>query len=239
MNPKLSIIIPCYNEALNLPLIIHRLGKILENESNIEVILVNNGSTDESSKVLANELDKPSLSFIRIEHVAVNKGYGFGVMAGLRVARGEFVAWTHGDMQADPADILKGLKKILSTKDPHRCFLMGRRVARRPFDSFFTLGMSLFASAMLGFWMFDINAQPKVFSRRFLKKWDSPPDDFAFDAFVYFSARKLGMTILTQPVCFTNRRYGEAKGGGTLIGKWRIIKRTIYYIIRLRSELAK
>lgn len=239
MNPQLSIVIPCYNESGNLPLIIARLREMLHDRSDVEVILVNNGSKDNSGEVLAKELANPALSFIRVEHVPVNKGYGFGIMSGLRAARGEFLAWTHADMQTDPADALKGLQKLLAAEDPHRCYLKGQRIARSPFDTFFTFGMSLVASALLGVWMHDINAQPKMFSRRFFELWKSPPDDFAFEVYVYYLARKLGMTILTQPVSFANRRHGEAKGGGTLAGKWRLARRTWSYIIRLRSELPK
>ena len=85
----------------------------------------------------------------------------------------------------------------------------------------------------------DINAQPKMFSRRFFELWKSPPDDFAFEVYVYYLARKLGMKVLIQPVSFAARKHGEAKGGGTLAGKWRLARRTWSYIIRLRSELAR
>ena len=43
---RLSIVVPCYNEAENIPLILHRFSEVVT--SDIEVVLVNNGSTDES-----------------------------------------------------------------------------------------------------------------------------------------------------------------------------------------------
>ena len=161
----------------------------------------------------------------------------FIIMSGLRVARGEFLAWTHADMQTDPADVLKGFEKLLAARDPQNAFLKGRRIARNPLDAFFTFGMSCISSACLGLWLHDINAQPKMFSRRFYETMKSPPDDFSLDLYVYYLARKSGMEFLIQPVDFAKRRHGEAKGGGTLAGKWRLIKRTWAYIFKLRCEI--
>ena len=127
MNPKLSIVLPCYNEAGNVPLIVARLRELLRDRQDVEVILVNNGSKDNSAEVLAKELADPALAFIRVEHVKVNQGYGFGIMSGLRAARGEFLAWTHADMQTDPADVLKGFDQLLAARDPHNAFLKGRQ----------------------------------------------------------------------------------------------------------------
>jgi glycosyltransferase involved in cell wall biosynthesis len=184
-------------------------------------------------------LADPELSFIRVEEVKVNRGYGYGIMSGLRAARGEFLAWTHADMQTDPGDVLKGLAKILSSRDPQNVYLKGRRLARNPLDSFFTFGMSVVSSSCLGLWLYDINAQPKMFSRRFFETFAAPPDDFAFEVYVYYLARKQGREILTIPVSFADRRHGQAKGGGTLAGKWRLTRRTLSYILRLRGDLKK
>jgi glycosyltransferase involved in cell wall biosynthesis len=239
MNPKLSIVIPCYNESGNLPLIVARLRELLHGRDDTEVVLVNNGSTDDSAETFSKVLADPALAFIRVEHVKGNRGYGFGIMSGLRAARGEFLAWTHADMQTDPADVLKGLETILTSRDPQNVYLKGRRIARNPLDAFFTFGMSVVSSACLGLWLNDINAQPKMFSRRFFEMFEAPPDDFAFEVYVYYLARKRGLELLTIPVSFANRRHGQAKGGGTLAGKWKLTRRTLLYIIRLRRDLRK
>ena len=59
---KLSIIVPCYNEEKNIPLILEKFNSVIKNEE-IEVILVNNGSTDNSVKILKELL--PKFSFVR------------------------------------------------------------------------------------------------------------------------------------------------------------------------------
>ena len=45
---KLSLVIPCYNESKNLPLLLNRCKEIAEREDNIEFVIVDNGSTDDT-----------------------------------------------------------------------------------------------------------------------------------------------------------------------------------------------
>ncbi|NKW80864.1 glycosyltransferase family 2 protein [Ochrobactrum pecoris] len=101
---KLSIAIPCYNEALNIPLIVTRLREIIVGRDDVEVLLVDNGSKDNTADVLRRELQEGDA--IRVITVPVNQGYGYGILRGLEAASGEVLAWTHADMQTDPRDVL-------------------------------------------------------------------------------------------------------------------------------------
>ena len=101
---KFSIIVPCYNEEKNIPLILEKFNNVIKNEE-IEVILVNNGSTDNSAKIFENLL--PKFSFARTVLVPVNQGYGYGILQGLKE---DFLGWTDADMQTDPKDVKKSYK---------------------------------------------------------------------------------------------------------------------------------
>ena len=68
---KMSIVIPCYNEEKNIPLILEKFRKIIKTEE-IDIILVNNGSTDNSAEVLKELL--PNYEFAKNVDVAVNQG---------------------------------------------------------------------------------------------------------------------------------------------------------------------
>ena len=72
--------------------------------------MVNNGSTDDSAKVL-DEL-VPQYSFVKTVFVPINQRYGYGILQGLKEADGDYVGWIHADMQTDPADIIKAWKII-------------------------------------------------------------------------------------------------------------------------------
>lgn len=92
---RLSVIVPCYDEEKSIPLILEKFNGAIEGRD-MEVVLVNNGSTDHSAEVL-NEL-LPKYPFARSVLVPVNKGYGYGILQGLKEAKGEFLGWTHADM---------------------------------------------------------------------------------------------------------------------------------------------
>ena len=83
---KFSLVIPCYNEASNLPSLLSGCKKLLD-RSDVEIILVDNGSTDDTPAVLKNIL--PNYRGCRSIRVDINRGYGFGILSGLKAAKGE------------------------------------------------------------------------------------------------------------------------------------------------------
>lgn len=80
---KLSIVIPCYNEEKNIPLIFEACAKAIS-RTDIEIVLVNNGSTDGSEKIINDNIGK--YGFLKVVKVSVNQGYGFGIISGLKEA---------------------------------------------------------------------------------------------------------------------------------------------------------
>jgi hypothetical protein len=106
---KLSIAVPCYNESKNIPLILGKFSSVIKRDD-VEVILVNNGSTDNSQEIP--DMLIPKYSFARVVIVKENQGYGFGITSGLKEAKGEFTGYTHADMQTYPADPIKALEII-------------------------------------------------------------------------------------------------------------------------------
>ena len=122
---RFSLVIPCYNEAANLQLLLERC-KELAVRLDVEVVLVDNGSTDNTAEVLQNLLPKyPGCRSIRVEK---NQGYGFGIVSGLKAAKGEILGWTHADMQTDPQDTFLGLELFEKLGDDF--FVKGRRYGR-------------------------------------------------------------------------------------------------------------
>ncbi|MFN0106888.1 MAG: glycosyltransferase family 2 protein, partial [Bryobacteraceae bacterium] len=171
MTPELSLVIPAYNEAKNLPLLLERAAGPL-GSAGIEMIIVDNGSGDSTQDVLRKLL--PCHPFARSVRVDVNQGYGYGILTGLRAAHGKVLAWTHADMQTDPADAVRGMELFKASAQPEHLFVKGRRYGRPAGDRFFTAGMSLFETVLLGHSMSDINAQPTMFARSFFKTWKNP-----------------------------------------------------------------
>ena len=232
MRTELSLVIPCYNEAANLPLLLERCGA-LGAEPGAEVILVDNGSTDETPRVLRELL--PKVPGCRSVRVPVNQGYGFGILAGLAAADGDILGWTHADMQTDPEDALRGL--ALFRRQGHDVFVKGRRRGRPLADAMFTAGMSLFETLLLARPMRDINAQPTLFRRDFYRTWQSPPHDFSLDLFAYHQALVAGIEVQRFPVRFGERAHGVSHWNVNWMAKWKFIRRTVAYSLELKRTL--
>jgi glycosyltransferase involved in cell wall biosynthesis len=231
---KLSLVIPCFNEAGNLETLISRCREGLAG-ADAEVVLVDNGSTDASAEILANTLSRDTL--IRSVRVEENQGYGFGVLSGLAASRGEFLAWTHADLQTDPADARKALDLALSAPNPECVFVKGDRRGRALFDVAFSIGMAAFETALLGRVFWDINAQPTLFHRRFFQSWRDPPRDFSLDLYAYHLAKSQGLDVRRFDVRFPKRLSGVSHWNTSWASKLKFIRRTLSFSFELKRRL--
>ncbi|MCX8956442.1 glycosyltransferase family 2 protein [Erwinia psidii] len=231
---RFSLVIPCYNEAANLPLLLERCKHVVA-RPDVEVILVDNGSTDDSPQVLQALLPQyPGCRSIRVE---VNQGYGFGIVSGLKAATGAVLGWTHADLQTDPQDALRGFD--LFEKHGDAIFVKGKRYGRPLMDVVFTVGMSLFETLLLAKPMWDINAQPTLFSRAFFDSWRAAPDDFSLDLFAYYQAQQQGMKVYRFPVKFGERAHGVSHWNVNWAAKRKFIRRTVDFSLQLKKNMAK
>ena len=116
MNPAqpsldLSIIVPVYNEELNLPTLVERICSATRplNQS-VEIILIDDGSSDDSPRILK-ELcaETPELTAVILSR---NYGQSAAMSAGFHHAQGRIIISMDGDLQNDPADIPLLLTKL-------------------------------------------------------------------------------------------------------------------------------
>ena len=229
---KLSIIIPCFNEELSLEKLVNNCLENINND--IEILLVDNGSTDNTFKSLINKNLPPNIIPIKVDE---NQGYGNGILFGLKHAKGEVLAWTHADLQTDVSDVLRGFQIYENELISKNCMVKGERKKRNLLDFFFTFTMGIYSSILLNKWMYDINAQPKIFHRSFFKEFKNPPLDFSLDLYLIYFFKSKNIQVKTFPVIFNIREYGEAKGGGSFKGKIKLIFRTLNYIHKLKKNL--
>jgi glycosyltransferase involved in cell wall biosynthesis len=227
---KYSLVIPCYNEAASINVLLDKINVLLQKKE-VQVVLVNNGSIDDTHKVF--HLYKPNKKNLKYIRLMNNKGYGYGIIQGLKATDGEIIGWTHADLQTNPLDFLKAIELI----DDNFTFVKGNRYGRTFLDYLLTFGMSVFESILFKKKMYDINAQPTVFSKNFFSSLPVPPNDFSLDLFFYFYAIHNDLSIKRFPVFFGARFAGSSSWNTGWLARFKFIRRTIQFSLRLKKEM--
>ena len=229
---KYSIVVPCYNEERNLHPLLEGFKAGL-GDTDIEVILVDNGSSDGTEAELERLLPLyPFASSVRVE---VNKGYGFGILSGLAAASGEYVGWMHGDLQFDPSEAAAAAALVKKTGGG-KVFVKGLRRGRPFPDRMFTGAMSVFETLLMGVRLNDINGQPTLFHRSLMDTWTSPPHDFSLDLYAFVTAVRADFRLARFDVVNSDRKRGVSSWNRGLGSRLSLVSRTIAASVRLRAS---
>jgi len=132
--PLISVVVPVHNEAPNIPPLIAAISTALAGIDH-EIVYVDDGSTDDSPRVLAN-IAQTLPTLIRVRHKA-SCGQSGAVITGVKTARGTFIATLDGDGQNDPADIPAMLEAALiaEAQGPRPVLIAGHRTTRKDSDA--------------------------------------------------------------------------------------------------------
>ncbi len=207
--PDLSVVVPCFNEEDSLPLSIPPLVDLLAAQGFLfELVLVNNGSADGTGDVI-DRFVREGMPVVRVD-VAVNRGYGFGILRGLEAARGRLLGYMCADGQVSPADVARVMRAaLLSGGD---ALVKARRVSRgdgliRWIQSrvFNLLCLLLFRTLTT-----DVNGTPKVIGRDTYERMNLQSRDWFIDAETVFKAKTLGLSFIEVPVDFKPRQAGRS-----------------------------
>ncbi|MFI5349625.1 MAG: glycosyltransferase, partial [Elusimicrobiota bacterium] len=222
MTPELSIVLPCYNEEGNIPVLLERF-RALTSRAAFELILVDNGSTDGTAAAMSAALAAAENSFARSVRVEKNIGYGHGLQTGLEAARAPTVAISHADLQCPPADVLRAYDHYKRERRRGPCLVKGRRLGRPWADRAVTWCYNRLATAALGLRAEsleggarrvsapDINAEPKVFERGLTTALADGGMDFTYDLFVLLACARAGVRVLEFDVRYDARGWGSSK----------------------------
>ena len=105
-----SLVLPCYNEGENIESLLNAISKLKKLHDDLEIIVVENGSTDDSLHKIKNHPIYEN-NFIRLVEIKKNLGYGYGIMAGINKSTGQYVGWCHADLQNNLEDIYNIFKE--------------------------------------------------------------------------------------------------------------------------------
>jgi glycosyltransferase involved in cell wall biosynthesis len=124
--PSISVVIPAYNEAENLPTVVAELIPILETlPGDHEILVVDDGSTDDTTEVLAKlELQFGTLRSVRLRR---NRGKSTALLRGFRLCTGDVIVMMDADGQDDPHEI----PRMVAVLGGDVGMVTGRRAVRR------------------------------------------------------------------------------------------------------------
>jgi len=199
-----DIVIPFYNEEENIYSIYNDV-KRLERLFNIEkYYFINNGSSDNSNIIFDDLVNRDEK--IEIVNIEKNIGYGFGVKAGLKKSKSDFVIINHSDKQFDTYSyFITNMIDImnLSSADTIFSYRLNRTLKQRIITKILNVILSIFTLKIIK----DFNGQPKVINMNNLKKdIEFLPNDFSLDFSIY---KKLKPNYFL-PVIQKNREKGES-----------------------------
>jgi glycosyltransferase involved in cell wall biosynthesis len=231
-----SLVLPCFNEEKNIHFLYKEFQKIYCSDFKSELIFVNNGSVDNTSleieKVLNLNKKKQNNIIIKKLDLKINMGYGGGIIAGLNIAKGEYIGWTHADLQSPLDDFIKLYELIKNKKN---IFGKGKRINNRGFDGIISRFHEKLASVILGFDMKEINAQPKIFSRDVTQYFTNMPKKWTtLDTYTYFTCLKKNVEIIELEVIFKKRIYGESKWKNNIKNFVSHLIFNLIYLIKLK-----
>lgn len=226
MKSSVSIIIPALNEAGNIERTIQNVLSSLENQgfSDYEIIIINDGSTDETGKIAA-ELSKDN-ERIKVMTNPKPKGLGYNIRTGIRFAVKEYVGWFPGDNQIIPESIIKIFEQIGKTDAiiPY--------VANPQQRTFFRLMLSQSYTKMFNV-LFGLHLKyfngPCFFRRDALKDIAMTTDSPAYMAEILVQLVKKKIPYVEVPFCNQERVYGKSS-----VIKWKnifLIGKTIINLI--------
>ena len=204
-NPRVSIIIPAYNEADRLGRALEQVLRCVRHRAwQAEVIVVNDGSSDDTSDLVRQWMEThPELTLLEN---AGNRGKGYSVRNGLLQASGDIVMFTDADMSAPieeaerlfaaieaGADVAIG-SRWLEKQRQTRHQPLYRRFFGRCYNRLTRTVMGLpFKDTQCGFKAFRREAAQDIFRLQTIERW-------GFDPEILFIAQKLGLHIEEVPV---------------------------------------
>ena len=205
--PKLSVVLPTYNEEDNIMLVLTKINKQLLGLCSFEIIIVDDGSTDQTAHLIQEYMVLDP--HVRMICHKKNKGYGAAVSTGLTAALGEYVFFSDSDGQFDFQELPQFLFLI-----QYCDLVIGYRKTRedpyhRKLNSYLWTKLNNY---YLDLNVRDLNCAFKLFRRSFVESLHLDVDGASINAVILTQAREQNLRIIQSPVQHFPRHGGTQTG---------------------------
>ncbi len=205
---RLSVVVPCFNEEGNIARVVGQAAEVGQSlASELEIVVVDDGSTDDTSQVLR-ELRARIPELTIVTHLR-NRGYGAAVRSGLDRASMELVFLTDGDGQFDLRE-LPAAARLLSDHD----VVAGYRVDRSDgwWRGLWGRTWTALVNRVLGLGVRDANCAFKLLPQSLVCSSDLRSDGALISAELIFQARRSELSVGECAVTHLPRRTGRQSG---------------------------
>ncbi len=223
--PKLSVIVPVYNEERQLAAVVHSLMKApcpIEREW----IFVDDHSTDRSLLILKELAGQ--YGFTLLEQ-ADNRGKGSAVRRGIALATGDFIVIQDADFEYDPRDIPNLLQPLLENNADvvyGSRFKNGQQV-HRTFHYFGNLLLTILSNLLSGIYLTDMETCYKVFRADVLKAMRLKSQRFGLEVELTAYVAKARLRIMELPISYFPRSHLQGKKIG-----WKDGVAALFHVVR-------
>jgi glycosyltransferase involved in cell wall biosynthesis len=223
---RVSFIVPAYNEAATIADVLDRVEAL---DLDKQIIVVDDGSTDDTPRVLEDWAGREGIQLIRQE----NRGKGAAIRAAIPLLDGDITVIQDADMEYDPAEvpsliepIVNGVADVvfgsrLSGGRPQRAYLFWHLVGNR--------FLSLLTNVLYNTTLSDMETGYKAFRTEVLRSLDLREDDFAIEPEITAKVCKRHLRVYELPVSYYGRTYAEGKKI-----TWRDGVKAIFVLLRVR-----
>ncbi len=203
---KVSIIVPVFNEAATIRMVLERVRM---SPIEKEIVVVDDGSTDGSREILAQEADQDTRVFMH----AKNQGKGAAIRTGLRHANGDYVLIQDADLEYDPADYEVLLKPIMRGKatvvygsrflGEHKAMLFWHSVGNRM--------LTLITNVLYDTTLTDMETCYKLIPADLIRSMHLRARRFDFEPEITAKILRSGHRIYEVPISYAGRELNEGK----------------------------
>ena len=223
---RVSFIVPAYNEAATIGEVLARVEAL---EFDKQIVIVDDGSTDETPRVLEAWAGRNGVHVIRQE----NRGKGAAIRAAIPHLDGEIAVIQDADLEYDPAEVPELIDPIrrgaadvvfgsrLSGGRPQRAYLFWHLVGNR--------FLSLLTNVLYNTTLSDMETGYKAFRADVLRSLDLRENDFAIEPEITAKVCKRKLRVYELPISYYGRSYSEGKKI-----TWRDGFKAVFVLMRVR-----
>lgn len=216
MNKRLSVIIPAYNESSTILDILHKVGELDINGIEMEIIVINDCSTDDTKALVVKFISGQSDKHVTLLNQEKNQGKGAAIHRGIKEASGDFLVIQDADLEYDPDEYHDLLKPVLAGQadvvygsrfmggEPHRILFFWHSIGNK----LLTTMSNMFTNLNLT----DMETCYKLFRTDIIQRIYLKEKRFGFEPEVTAKISRVpGIRIYEVGISYYGRTYDEGK----------------------------